>query len=347
VLHIIADWLVDVMWRPEIGGFRSKQSERVFKTGMKNYRCVIGLPYAYLLKPREKYLEVFNECMPNLRERLGPQCAKGQVQKAFSWSTRFAPMFWRHYAQIGLPVANAGDDRLIPVDLKLQVDGSASRAMGGHQIVKYEWSFGDGATAQGVRAEHTYAKPGAYKVTLRVAAANGKTDTDSFLALETPAGEHVSNGGFEADSDHDGVPDGWTIRRIGKPRTVWDDQVAHSGRRSVRMECDDVGVETHILQLHRPVLPDREYVFSCWVKTENVVIQKRHNKTGPYAIVYPKPQENYRCTGLSAPAGTDDWKRFDARLKTLSTDRTIDIYCKFRYSSGTVWFDDVSLKLAD
>ena len=47
------------------------------------------------------------------------------------------------------------------------VDGSRSSDADG-SIVKYLWEFGDGPTADGPTASHTYTEPGTYLVTLAV-----------------------------------------------------------------------------------------------------------------------------------------------------------------------------------
>lgn len=46
--------------------------------------------------------------------------------------------------------------------------GAGSLAQPGRTIVKYEWSFGDGATATGVDATHIYNAPGTYIAVLKV-----------------------------------------------------------------------------------------------------------------------------------------------------------------------------------
>jgi chitodextrinase len=45
------------------------------------------------------------------------------------------------------------------------------------QIDNYEWEFGDGSTARGQQVTHTFQKPGAYPVTLRVTDSEGNSDT--------------------------------------------------------------------------------------------------------------------------------------------------------------------------
>jgi PKD repeat protein len=56
---------------------------------------------------------------------------------------------------------------LASTDLTLSVDGSGSSDSDG-TITSYDWDFGDGTTATGATAQHTYAAAGAYTVALTV-----------------------------------------------------------------------------------------------------------------------------------------------------------------------------------
>ena len=73
--------------------------------------------------------------------------------------------------------------------LKLAVDGSGSGDPDG-PIATYAWEFGDGSTATGVNATHTYANPGQYTVKLTVTDALGltavKTSTVTVVANQSP-----------------------------------------------------------------------------------------------------------------------------------------------------------------
>ena len=66
--------------------------------------------------------------------------------------------------------------------LTVTVDGSLSYDPNG-SIMSYEWAFGDGGTATGVTATHTYAADGTYDITLVVTDNDGLTGTASTSVL--------------------------------------------------------------------------------------------------------------------------------------------------------------------
>jgi PGF-CTERM protein len=81
------------------------------------------------------------------------------------------------------PAINAPDT--ITADEQLSVDGSESTDNG--EIESYEWSFGDGATATGETAGHSYSSPGSYEVTLAVTDTLGHTATTTHsVTVEEP-----------------------------------------------------------------------------------------------------------------------------------------------------------------
>jgi PKD repeat protein len=72
------------------------------------------------------------------------------------------------------------------------VDASGSTDPEG-LVVDFDWDFGDGTTATGVRAVHVYEKAGSYTLLLTVADDPGATDTASAqLTIPPPEGSRPS-----------------------------------------------------------------------------------------------------------------------------------------------------------
>jgi hypothetical protein len=61
-------------------------------------------------------------------------------------------------------------------ELACTVDGSGSGDADG-TVTAHDWTFGDGATASGATAEHTFTGPGTYRITLTVTDDRGATGT--------------------------------------------------------------------------------------------------------------------------------------------------------------------------
>ena len=70
-------------------------------------------------------------------------------------------------------------------------DGSASTDPNG-AISSYSWDFGDGTTAQGVVAPHTFAKAGRFTVRLRATDANGGTDAAYETVVVAPEPQPIA-----------------------------------------------------------------------------------------------------------------------------------------------------------
>jgi PKD repeat protein len=92
------------------------------------------------------------------------------------------------------PVPDAGQDRTFEIPPKIPTtivsfDGSDSYDPDGY-IVDYIWDFGDGNSANGVTALHTYTAPGSYTVTLTVVDNDGacSTDTANIILTMVPIG---------------------------------------------------------------------------------------------------------------------------------------------------------------
>ncbi|SDX00038.1 PKD domain-containing protein [Thiocapsa roseopersicina] len=81
------------------------------------------------------------------------------------------------------PVARALANRIAgPVPFTINVNGGTSSCVCG-PISTYAWDFGDGGTANGALASHTFAQEGIFTVTLTVTSATGTTSTDHFAVV--------------------------------------------------------------------------------------------------------------------------------------------------------------------
>jgi mannan endo-1,4-beta-mannosidase len=84
-----------------------------------------------------------------------------------------------------------------PAPAVVNVDGAESTP-GEEPIESYEWDFGDGATAGGVTARHTYQSNGTYTITLTLTDVKGATRSSSqsvFVGEVPPKALFVADGG--------------------------------------------------------------------------------------------------------------------------------------------------------
>lgn len=89
-------------------------------------------------------------------------------------------------------------------ELDCSFDASASSDVSGGTIVSYAWTYGDGASGNGVTSSHSYASAGTYTVTLTVTDNDGETDSSSqSVTVDTapppPAGPPNAPSNLNAD----------------------------------------------------------------------------------------------------------------------------------------------------
>jgi PKD repeat protein len=82
------------------------------------------------------------------------------------------------------PIARPGGPYSGTVDATVSFDGSGSSDADG-RIVSYDWRFGDGGTASGAQALHTYAAAGSHTVTLTVIDDSGLTASATTTVVVT------------------------------------------------------------------------------------------------------------------------------------------------------------------
>jgi PKD repeat protein len=115
----------------------------------------------------------------------------------------FNPMFGGMVLMAGAPTAvisGPSNNALFNTYAYINFDGSRSTGQGGggqngSTITSYKWTFGDGQTATGANAYHTYAKAGQYTVTLTVTDSwQGTASTTITLFIcPPPAPQNIGN----------------------------------------------------------------------------------------------------------------------------------------------------------
>jgi murein DD-endopeptidase MepM/ murein hydrolase activator NlpD len=101
-------------------------------------------------------------------------------QPSGKWGIQDAyPFLWEAYHREHQPqlLAIARPHYLIAAGEKLTLDGSRSWSAAG-AITRYQWTFGDGSSAEGATIERTYKQPGSYSEILKVQDAQGRIDYD-------------------------------------------------------------------------------------------------------------------------------------------------------------------------
>ena len=101
-------------------------------------------------------------------------------QPSGKWGIQDAyPFLWEAYQREQKPqiIAVARPHHLIAAGEKVTLDGSKSWSANG-KIARYQWTFGDGSTAEGPTVERSYEKPGSHSEILKVSDASGNVDYD-------------------------------------------------------------------------------------------------------------------------------------------------------------------------
>jgi len=85
------------------------------------------------------------------------------------------------------PMADAGADQTVALNQPVAFNASDSTDSDG-TVENYTWDFGDGTIDYGAEVEHSYAKPGAFAVILRVMDDNGDIGIDTLVVTVTAPG---------------------------------------------------------------------------------------------------------------------------------------------------------------
>jgi len=153
----------------------------------------------------------------------------------------------------------------------------------------------------------------------------------------------LMDSGFE-EADGKGQPIHWRTGadESGRISIGVDDRVAHGGKRSLRIRIEgppetDRPVRNCGFNQQIKVLPGKYYLISCWMKAEGA-------RGWPGALIYSE----FLGEMQAGPdhTGDYDWKPVSVCVYS-KTARTIPVSGYAYISSGTVWFDDLTVAEID
>lgn len=162
----------------------------------------------------------------------------------------------------------------------------------------------------------------------------------------------VWNGGFESDLLKDFAQFDWSFGRTEYARFSIDAGVAHSGSRSLKIEftgLDTTQLDNEIKQLVL-VRPGARYTLECYAKAGGL-----ETPEGPRVVIADRASPAWIAASEPVAHGSGDWRRIavdfvapqSANGALSAVFVSIKRKPKFSYdepTSGTVWFDDFSLK---
>lgn len=152
-----------------------------------------------------------------------------------------------------------------------------------------------------------------------------------------PAGPNLlSNPSFEEGGGQ--TPADWTKRHYsGSADAAWDNEVARTGRRSLRLTGKGGGADTSWYG-RADLKPNTDYELRVWIRTEGV-----SGAMGGLLNVHELQQRQELMKGVQ---GTADWTE---RVLVFNSEnlRAAEINCLlggWGPSKGTAWYDDISLR---
>jgi len=168
---------------------------------------------------------------------------------------------------------------------------------------------------------------------------------DICMSIKKDDNNLLINGGFEIGRI---TPCFWNrdLFRSENANLVWDSAIKHSGNYSVKIVLTTANDCRWIQQVN--LQPDTMYILSGWVKTENVAHSPQLSDIGANLSLFGSGYSSaFVSNGL---LGTNDWKYIELKFRTGSVTQ-LNIAARLGYfsgiTSGTAWFDDLELTLAN
>jgi tetratricopeptide (TPR) repeat protein len=171
----------------------------------------------------------------------------------------------------------------------------------------------------------------------------------ALLAARIPSdadstGSLVWNGGFELDLLNGGFA--WRLRPIEGAEMDWDEQYAHSGRRSLRLDFDgSSNVDFQNVWQYVAVQPSTRYRLSAYFRAEDL-----STDSGMRFEIRDVSRPGNPSRFTPNIVGTQPWASADADFATGPDTKLLQIVLRRARSEklgnkirGTVWIDDVAL----
>jgi predicted amidohydrolase len=153
----------------------------------------------------------------------------------------------------------------------------------------------------------------------------------------------VKNPGFEASS---GKPENWIITgpvTNMQPLTAIDKVTRFSGQFGLKMESTNPNCHGRAVQTV-PVTGGQTYLFSARFRTKDIVSV---HKNVLIRVRWLQEKEQIGYNFIYDIAGeSDGWFLASDKILAIEGATTAEISLEFRWSTGTIWWDDVSMETA-
>ena len=156
----------------------------------------------------------------------------------------------------------------------------------------------------------------------------------------------IPNGGFEVDTDDDGMADQWSFSGNESVKVEWSRDEGVEGDFSQKLDCsefDYTSPSSHVMLAMNDAFAlegGEWYTLTFQVKGENI-----SGSAAEVAIQQTGPWENLGCqAGFRV---TPDWREVETSFrasKTVSENLRLQIWFG---STGTIWIDDVRMVASD
>ncbi|ULQ52928.1 nitrilase-related carbon-nitrogen hydrolase [Flavihumibacter fluvii] len=151
----------------------------------------------------------------------------------------------------------------------------------------------------------------------------------------------IVNPGFEASATS---PKNWTITGpvlTMEPRTSIDNKVRYTGQYGLKMESNNPNCHGRAVQAVT-VMGDQTYQFNARFMAKQV---NSIDKSVMIKITWLNGTENLGYNYIYNIADeSNGWKLAAGKIKAIAGATTAEISLEFRWSSGAIWWDDISLE---